>query len=198
MTTIPPSELPLRTKTIEQKIKKDVKTFNKSRLRLRTCPPYQLVIEVLRYDKRTGQLFWKKRRGGKALAGVRAGCLTPNGYRVIAIKNKLYTAHKLTWLVVNGCWPGEIDHKNGRRDDNRITNLRECTRSQNLGNKKYYGNPSSRFKGVYFHKGAGRWMARITVNYKEIYLGLFNTQKEGHDAYCAAARKYFGEFARAK
>ena len=51
-------------------------------------------------------------------------------------------------------------------------------------------------KGVDWKARSQKWQARITVNKKQVYLGLFNTQEAAHAAYVAAAQKYFGEFAR--
>ncbi len=89
----------------------------------------------------------------------------------------------------------EIDHKNGNRLDNRRSNLRLATHSQNLANSRIRPNNKSGFKGVNKGTGNARWAARITVNYKLIQLGLFNSPENAALAYDEAARHYFGEFA---
>lgn len=76
--------------------------------------------------------------------------------------------------------------------DNRSANLRIATHVQNCYNVR---RKSSRYlKGVSFNSNS-KWMARIKINKKTIYLGQFGSEKEAHDAYLEAARKYFGEFA---
>lgn len=89
----------------------------------------------------------------------------------------------------------EIDHKNRDPLDNRRSNLREATRSENCANRGINSNNTSGFKGVDFHKSSGKWRARICVNRKSIDLGLFDKPHDAHEAYVHAANRYFGEFA---
>lgn len=99
--------------------------------------------------------------------------------------------------LVMGKNPGfEIDHKNRNKLHNYRENLRFCTRPQNSANKVKYSNNTSGYKGVTWEKSTGKFAARITVNYKSITLGRFETAKEGAQAYNDAALFHFGEFAR--
>jgi hypothetical protein len=70
--------------------------------------------------------------------------------------------------------------------------LRECSRAENMRNLK--GRGTSGFKGVFTHRK--KWLARICVNRKDHYLGVFNTKEEAAAAYDAAARILHGKFAR--
>lgn len=88
-----------------------------------------------------------------------------------------------------------VDHVNGNKLDNRRSNLRICTQSQNAANAPGRGG-TSRFKGVSFDKTRGKWLAGIRVNYVKQNLGRFATEKEAAEAYDYAAQKHFGEFAR--
>lgn len=89
----------------------------------------------------------------------------------------------------------QVDHINGNGLDNRKYNLRLCSNMENTRNAKRRGGLSS-YKGVFWHKAAGKWMSQIKVDYKSIYLGLYVTEEDAARAYDAAASKHFGEFAR--
>ena len=89
----------------------------------------------------------------------------------------------------------QTDHINRTRSDNRRSNLRVCTSSQNQWNQhKIRG--SSRFKGVSWHKIGKKWQAQIIKNQKHIHLGRFDSEEDAARAYNKAALNYFGEFAR--
>ena len=73
--------------------------------------------------------MWRAARR-KIKVGAIAGTLYPNCYRYVTINRKRYCEHRLAWLYVYGKWPEDmVDHINGIKDDNRIENLREATRS---------------------------------------------------------------------
>jgi hypothetical protein len=94
------------------------------------------------------------------------------------------------------CGPGEqIDHRSHDTLDNRKENLRKCTHQQNCYNHRIKKNNTTGFKGVCFHKAAGKWVAGIVVNRKRIHLGIFSSKKDAADAYDDAAKIYHGEFA---
>jgi hypothetical protein len=82
----------------------------------------------------------------------------------------------------------EIDHKDGNPSNNRIGNLREATRRQNCQNV--------RAKGVRYEPDRKRWVARICIDYRQIYIGRFKTEKEARIAYLAASKSHRGSFAR--
>lgn len=146
---------------------------------------------VLNYDADTGMFRWLRIRSGNGRRpGGVAGTLHPTGYIHITIDRIVYRAHRLAWFHTFGDWPaGEIDHRNGRRNDNRMANLREATHQQNSHNRKrpHRGNDSG-YLGVSHHQN-GRWAARITIDGHSRHLGLFNTPSAASAAYTAAKRE---------
>lgn len=90
----------------------------------------------------------------------------------------------------------QCDHINGNGLDNRRDNLRICTNAENNRNKGIISTNKSGFKGVSWYKKGQKWNAKIIVNRKYISLGNYDTPEEAYEAYCNAAKKYFGEFAR--
>jgi hypothetical protein len=87
-----------------------------------------------------------------------------------------------------------VDHKNGDTLDNRKKNLRICTTVQNLQNSKLKKNSEQGFKGV--EPRGNKWIARIGINGKKKYLGIFSSKEDAARAYDEAAILFFGEFAR--
>jgi hypothetical protein len=94
-----------------------------------------------------------------------------------------------------GC---QIDHKNGRRADNRLCNLRLATQSQQNMNSRRQSNNTSGAKGVSWCKREQKWRAYIKLNGKLKHLSYFDSKHKAAAAYRQAAKKYFGEFARAE
>jgi hypothetical protein len=97
--------------------------------------------------------------------------------------------------------PRKGDHRFHRTLDNRKivdgkVNLRIATVGQNSMNSRRHRDNRSGFKGVSFHKGSGKWQARIRKNGTQIFLGTYETPETAYAAYCDAANTHHGEFAR--
>ena len=89
----------------------------------------------------------------------------------------------------------QIDHKNKDATDNKWGNLRKATNAQNNMNKGKRTTPcSSKYKGVYWDKQNNRWRAQIKLDYKNMYIGLFENEKDAYAAYQKKAEELFGEF----
>lgn len=91
----------------------------------------------------------------------------------------------------------DTDHADGNGLNNRRSNLRAATRSQNLQNARRRSDNTSGLRGVTKRKDCNRWQAVIWVNKKALYLGVFETKEAAHDAFRAAQAKHHGEFGRA-
>lgn len=91
--------------------------------------------------------------------------------------------------------PGaDTDHINGDGLDNRRSNLRVCSRSENLRNTGIGKNNNSGYKGVSWAKDKRKWLAQIMVNGKYIRLGYFLSPADASEAYIDAAKDLHGEF----
>jgi hypothetical protein len=90
----------------------------------------------------------------------------------------------------------QVDHRNCNKLDNRRSNLRIGSPSQNNANQKKGRRGSSRYKGVHWNAREKIWKATIGYRYKLIYLGRFNNEKDAARVYDSAAAHYYGTFAR--
>lgn len=125
---------------------------------------------------------WYVRRSGHtayALTNVR----TPEGRQTTLLMHRLL-------LDVGPGW--HVDHANGDGLDNRRANIRPASSSQNQANQHALTRNTSGFRGVDFRDG--RWRARITIGYRSVNLGRFDSAEDAARAYEAAARRHFGEF----
>jgi hypothetical protein len=143
--------------------------------------------ELFYYDPGMG-LFIRRISRHKHLKGEVAGSFLKNGRIEIGISGSVYYAHRLAWLYVYGAWPKNlIDHIDGNPANNRISNLRDVTHSENSQNQiKAKANNKTGFLGVYIH--GGKYRAVIRVSGKDKYLGCFDTPKEAHEVYKIAKR----------
>lgn len=153
------------------------------------------------FNYRDGELYWKVSAARCINIGDLAGYVNTRGYRTIHVDYKCYLAHRLIFLFHHGYLPKFLDHIDGDRANNNITNLREATKQENgmnrKKNKSYGGKQtSSEFKGVSWNKHAKKWQAKIVIDGKMKYLGLFKSEIGAAKAYDIAATKNFGEYAR--
>lgn len=145
--------------------------------------------ECLKYDPDTGVFTWRKKIAHKVNIGAVAGNVMPIGYRVLQLFKQRVYAHRLAWFYCYGVWPtGNIDHLNGDKDDNRISNLRDVTQQHNVQNERH-PRRSNPYLGVSYDKQRGKYLAQIRANGKTKNLGRFDTPEEARDAYLEAKRK---------
>lgn len=146
------------------------------------------VSKFLSYDSETGDFYWiaDTNSRGPSKIGQKAGAPSGHGYIKINVLGHKTYAHRLAWLMVYGYMPEQLDHRNGNRSDNRLSNLREATQSQNIANRE--------LDVLGFETHGTKYRARIFVNNVRHELGTFDTSIEASEAYWAAHEKFFGEF----
>lgn len=148
-----------------------------------------LTVLADRYEYRDGGLWVIRQFNSGVTIGQRAGTVLRDGYRQVRVNGKQYREHHLVWLLHKGHLPSELDHINCIRDDNRIENLRECTRAENMQNRKIPMKTNTvGFIGVTRHYN--KFRAAITQNGVKTHLGLFDTAEAAHSAYVAAQRAH--------
>jgi len=111
-----------------------------------------------------------------------------SGYIVISKKVGniclLIRAHHFAWYYAgNGIVEEQLDHINGKRDDNRIINLRAVNNQLNHFNE-------TTAKGYHWDSARNKYKAEITLDGKNKYLGRFKTELEARNAYLEAKIKY--------
>jgi hypothetical protein len=150
--------------------------------------PIDYLHKVLICDPDAGKLYWRERteethsnaRGRAIFNGLHAGkeaitCLETHGYMTGRIDRVFFKAHRLIWAMTYGEWPdGEIDHINGNRADNRISNLRVVSRSGNMRNTAARSDNTSGEPAIVWHKGGKKWMVRVG----DKYVGLFSSMDD--------------------
>lgn len=108
-------------------------------------------------------------------------------------KQKIIRMHRLLANTPKGM---DTDHINRNKLDNRKSNLRVCSRSENKINQNMLSKNTSGFIGVSWSKPLKKWVARISIKNKKTHIGVFNTKEEAAKEYNVVAYKNFGEFAR--
>ena len=108
-------------------------------------------------------------------------------------KNVSLLIHRVIMKPIKGF---VVDHINGLTLDNRKSNLRNCTHSDNIKNQKLSIRNKTGFRGVSWHKNNKLFESRIKSNNISYHLGSFNNIMDAAITYNEAAIKYHGEFAK--
>lgn len=150
------------------------------------CISIDLLKENLKYCKDTGIFTWNTNRN-RIKKGDIVGSKSSKGYLTTTLFSKPYRLHRLAWFYVYEVWPkGQIDHINGVKDDNRISNLRDVEPSENSQNRSKPRKINfSKTLGVSFSKKTGKYQSSVMVNGKSYHLGTFKTAEEASSAYNA-------------
>lgn len=140
-------------------------------------PTQERLKELLDYDPETGLLTWKVSRG-RVKPGTVAGTVTLKGYLRLKVDKSKFTAQRLIWMIAYGEDPcdSEVDHKDGVRDNNRLSNLRLSSHRQNQHNQHSA-------KGYYWDKCHDKWKSAIQVCGRKLFIGRYDTEEEARKNY---------------
>lgn len=108
-------------------------------------------------------------------------------------RRAVFYLHKAILTVEDG---QHVDHVDGNGLNNRRSNLRPASPSENQHNRKRLSKTVSGLKGVSRAPRSPKWRARIKINGQERVVGLFDTKEAAHAAYIKAAMALHGDFAR--
>lgn len=172
-----------------------------NRLLVERSKDFKLTFEALRYylnyNSQTGEFTLRNPIGPRQIAGTKVGTVNNLGYLVFNIGRTQHRMHRLAWLYMTGEWPkGAVDHINGKKSDNRFSNLRDVEDSCNSQNRAgAQKNSKTGVLGVSpVPKRKGRFLAQIMVDKKQTRLGAFSSIESAQTAYLAAKRQYHPGF----
>lgn len=168
----------------------------------KAVPSPEVLRQLLRYEPETGKLFWRERNSdmfsnskqpagqnaaiwNAKFAGKEAFTHVQKGYRTGRVFDSLYRAHRVIFAMMTGAWPDDqVDHINHDRSDNRWSNLRSASNSENHKNMSLRADNASGVAGVSWCPRRSLWRSRIHVSGHDRHLGYF---ADKHQAIAARA-----------
>lgn len=151
-------------------------------------PSIDWLREHLSYDESTGVITRLKSTSNSTKVGP-ITMHSKDGYILVCIASSRMPGHRVAWALHYGAWPTQvIDHINGVRDDNRISNLRDVSQAVNCRNVQgaRRDNKSGGLLGAHFHRLTGKYRSQIKVDGVRHELGLHETPEMANAAYMRA------------
>ena len=168
----------------------------------RTLPTPDMLRQLIDYDPETGLLTWKTRtadvmkpsyvgRWNDRWAGKRIATKDRHGYIFFRLDGFRISAHRAAWAISFDKWPDQdVDHINGVRDDNRLSNLRAVSRHENTKNSSIRSDNKSGVTGVSWCRARSMWTVRIKADGKYKFLGYFDSKEDAIAIRLIAQQKY--------
>ena len=147
---------------------------------------YDLCLSKVSYEPDSGKFFWKG-------SGFECTSTDVGGYKRIKVNGRTMKLHRLAWYAVTGEIPSMLDHSDRDKSNNKVSNLRVCSQSENARNRKSVG--ASPFKGVCYRKTDNKWVSRILVDGKREFLGAFKREIDAALAYDKRAATAYRQYA---
>lgn len=146
--------------------------------------------ELMRYDPNTGVFTRLVRTSMNTKVGDSVGSMHRTGYLYAMVDYETFPVHHLAWFHVHGVMPTySIDHINGIKHDNRISNLRDIPHMQNTQNEiRPRSNNTSGYLGVYYRKERNTWVAQLRINGRNKRFGSFKTPELAYQEYLRVKR----------
>lgn len=154
-----------------------------------TIPPN--ICKHLFYD--SGDLYWRVAKKRRSLRS-KVGCLSGAGYLEFIFNGIRLLNHRVIYYLHHGAFVGCIDHIDGNKLNNSISNLRLCSMTENNWNRKRDKRNKSGYRNVYYHRHTGRYEVHITANGVKHYLGLFDCPKAASEVAEAKRKELHGEY----
>ena len=111
-----------------------------------------------------------------------------------ALARKGQSTVRMHRVITNASQDEQVDHRDHDGLNNRRSNLRLVTSSQNQHNSRMPNSNTSGYKGVSWDAQSAKWKAQICLQGKRFFLGRFDTAEEAHVAYCRASESLHGEY----
>lgn len=160
------------------------------------------IRSLLKLNVETGELRWTAAASQGRLADRVAGSLASNGYWQIKTGGVCYLAHRIVWAIVHGEWPEkDIDHIDGNKGNNAMSNLRLVTKSENMQNLAVTGKRTASGLAGASHRPASnrrreKWDAKIRIDGVLKHLGSFDSPQEAHAKYMQVKSLHHTHFSR--
>ena len=152
------------------------------------------VMQFISYDPESGELSWKEKPNRNIQIGQKIGRKNSWGHMTFTFRGRTCMVHRIAWLIATGALPSnEIDHVDGDKENNRLSNLRDVTRNINQQNlRRAHRSNKTGYLGV--SKAALNhpnrpWYASIKKDGKTRFLGYYDTPELAHQAYVKAKRE---------
>lgn len=166
-------------------------------MRIKELPSLSYLLETFTYNADTGELRWKVAPGNRVKAGSIAGSPDMKGHIQVKIKGTFFMAHRIVWFMSYGEDPKDhqVDHINRECGDNRLSNLRLATHSENICNGRVGTRNSSGVKGVSFVPNRKVWIGRVKVNHKMHWTKACKTLEEAESVTIELRERLHKQFA---